>query len=62
MINMVKMYIVVIICLNTRQNHHKFSFLALQHSEVWEISILALPNIIVADTGQYIWEISTNAS
>ena len=43
--NMVKMYIVVIICLNTRQNHHLFSFPALQHSEVWEILILALPNI-----------------
>ena len=41
------MYIVVIFCLNTGQNCHKFSFLALQHSEVWEISILAPPNISI---------------
>ena len=48
------MYIVVIFCLNTRQNHHKFNFLASVYIEVWEISIFAA-------TGQYIWEISKNA-
>ena len=44
---MVKMYIV---CLNIRQNHHKFSFLASQHREVWEILILVPTNI---DIGCY---------
>ena len=48
------MYIVVIFCLNTRQNQHKFNFLASVYIEVWEI-------LIFAATGQYIWEISKNA-
>ena len=59
---MVKMCIVVIFCLDTRQNRHKFSFLALQHSEVWKFRYWYRPISTVADTGQYIWEISKNAS
>ena len=44
------MYIVVIICLNTGQNDHLFSFPASQHREVREISILAPSNINKAGT------------
>ena len=44
------MYIVIICCLNIRQNRHKFGFLASSYREVWEISIWASPNI---DIGCY---------
>ena len=41
------MYIVIIFCLNTRQNHHKINFLTSSYREVWEILILAPPNISI---------------
>ena len=38
-------YIIVIFHFYSGQNNIKLVFLALQHSEVWEILILAPPNI-----------------
>ena len=36
------MYIVIIFCLNSRQNQCKFNFLASQYREVWEILIKSI--------------------
>ena len=39
------MHIIIIFCLNSRQNGCKNNFLASQYSEVWEISIYASPKV-----------------